>query len=64
MPSYKSLVSIYNLFIYLFIYLKFIFHFLQGQLYGTYLRISILKLLRKLVSFIFTGTISETLAPN
>ena len=31
---------------------------LQGQLCGTHLRISILKLLRELVSFIFAGTIS------
>ena len=34
---------------------------LQGQLCGTYLRISILKLLRELVSFIFAGTISQIL---
>ena len=34
---------------------------LQGQLCGTHLRISILKLLRELVSLIFTGIISQIL---
>ena len=37
---------------------------LQGQLCGTHLRISILKLLRELVSFIFVGTISQILGPK
>ena len=37
---------------------------LQGQLCGTHLRISILKLLRELVSFIFAGTISQNLGPE
>ena len=37
---------------------------LQGQLCGTHLRISILKLLRELVSLIFAGTISQILGPK
>ena len=37
---------------------------LQGQLCGTYLRISILKLFRELVSYIFAGTISQILGPK
>ena len=37
---------------------------LQGQLCGTHLRISILKLLRELVTFIFAGTISRFLGPK
>ena len=37
---------------------------LQGQLCGTHLRISILKLLRELVSFIFAGLISQILGPK
>ena len=37
---------------------------LQGQLCSTHLRISILKLLRELVSFIFAGTISQILDPK
>ena len=37
---------------------------LQGQLCGIHLRISILKLLRELFSFIFAGTISRILGPN
>ena len=37
---------------------------LQGQCCGTHLRISILKLLRELVSFTFAGTISQMLGPK
>ena len=37
---------------------------LQGQLCGTHLRISILKLLREVVSLIFAGTISQILGPK
>ena len=37
---------------------------LQGQLCGTHLRISILKLLKELISFIFAGTVSQTLGPK
>ena len=44
--------------------LIYCFQSLQGQLCGTHLRISILKLLRKLVSFIFVGTISQILGPK
>ena len=37
---------------------------LQGQLCGTHLRISILKLLTELISFIFAGTVSQILDPK
>ena len=37
---------------------------LQGQLCGTHLRISILKLSRELICFIFAGTISQFLGPK
>ena len=37
---------------------------LQGQLCGTQLWISILKLLRELVTFIFAETISRILGPK
>ena len=37
---------------------------LQGQLCSAHLRISILKQLRELVSFIFAGTISQILDPK
>ena len=37
---------------------------LQGQLCGTRLRVSILKLLKELVSFIFAEKISQILGPK
>ena len=44
--------------------LIFCFQSLQGQLCGTHLRISMFKLLRELVSFIFAETISQILGPK
>ena len=44
--------------------LIYCFQSLQGQLYCTHLRISILKLLRELTFFIFAGSISQILGPK
>ena len=37
---------------------------MQRELCFTHLRVSILKLLRELISFIFAGIISQILVPN